>query len=167
MYKQSKPLKQPENSEHGFNYAMFLLNLSAKTETELRKKLTQRGYAAGVIDEVIKRLKEYDYINDVKYAESFIATMKSYKTYGYFAIRQKMALKLLQSTLVEKSLRVHFTLEDEREVMERYLEQQLPKTDNKIKSSAKKRFDKLPYEDKQKLMRKLASRGFRMDIILN
>lgn len=168
MYKQSKPLKHPQNSEHGFNYAIFLLNLSAQTEGEITRKMLRRGYVSHVIEEVVDRLKEYDYINDEKYIENFVNSMKSYRTYGYFAIKQKLLLKHLPINFIETRLNSYLSIKEERFIAQRYLTKELKSFVGSVEESkAFEVMSKLPFEEKQKLMRKLASRGFRMDSILS
>ncbi len=155
MFKKAKPLKNPEDVDHGYNYALFLLNLSMRTEGEIREKMKARGYIPKVIDEVIAKLHQDKYVNDEYYAEMFLENMKRFKYYGRFTVRRKMSENKLPKEIIESSLQEFFTAEDEREIAKHYIEKQF----GELKTVRK--FD---YEDKQKVMRKVLSRGFGMDV---
>ncbi len=157
MFKKAKPLKKPEDVEHAYNYALFLLNLRLRTEGEMRKKMTERGYTQSVVDETVAKLQKERFIDDDRYAEIFIENMKSYKQYGWFMMKKKLMEKLLPKEMIESKLEEFLTLEDEMAIAKRYVEKEFG-TIAKIK--------KFPYEEKQKVMRRLLARGFRMDAVL-
>ncbi len=156
MFKKSKPLKDPNNYEHGYNYALFLLNLSMRTCGEVREKMKNRGYDAEVIDKVINSLLEDRYLNDQNYAEVFINNMKNYKTWGRFMMKKKLYEKKLPKEMVDEELDKYVSEEDEVAIATRYVE----KNFGEIKA-----VKKLSYEDKQKIVARLASRGFGFGLI--
>jgi regulatory protein len=156
MFKKARPIKDPSNYDHGYKYALFLLNLSMRTEGELREKMRQRGYTSFVINEVINNLLQENYLNDANYAEVFINSMKNYKTWGRFMIQKKMYEKKLPQELINKSLNIFLTNQEEEEIAIRFLTK-LYSDLSEIRS--------LAYDEKQALKRKLLSRGFGMDIV--
>lgn len=158
MFKPAKPLKKPDDVEHGYEYALFVLNLSMRTEAELREKMSKRGYFPEVINNVIERLYKDRYIDDKRYAEVFIESMKRGKSYGQFMIRRKMIEKKLPKEIIQESMREFLSEEDECEIAIRYVE----KNFGALKSVAK-----LEYDEKQKIMRRLLSRGFAIDLVKN
>lgn len=155
MFKKAKPLKDPADYDHGYQYALFLLNLSMRTQNEIKEKMQRRGYASTVINEVINNLLQEKYLDDDNYAEVFINSMKSYKTWGRFMMKKKLMEKKLDSTLIEEKLAELVSAKDEKEIAKRYLERQF----KDINISG------LEYEEKQKVMRRLLSRGFGMDVV--
>ncbi len=58
--------------------AYRLLTYRDRTEYEISKKLQEKGFEPGIINEVIENLREYDLINDRKYVKRFIANNKFY-----------------------------------------------------------------------------------------
>lgn len=156
MFKPAKPLKKPDDEEHGYNYALFVLNLSMRTETEMKEKMLKRGYFPEVINKVIKRLIEDRYLDDKRYAEVFLESMKRAKYYGQFVIRRKMMEKKLPKEIIANTLKEFLSDEDEKEIATRYLEKNFGEL---------KTLGKLPYEEKQKIMRRLLSRGFGIDLV--
>ena len=153
MFKKSKPLKNPSDYDHGYQYALFLLNLSMRTVEEIREKMARRGYTATVINEVIDNLLQEKYLNDDNYAEVFINSMKNYKTWGRFMMKKKLIEKKLAKELIEQKLSELVSDEDELKSATRYLAREFK--DVEIKE--------LSYEEKQKIMRQLMSRGFGID----
>lgn len=155
MFKKSKPLKKPEDVDHGYEYALFLLNLSMRTEGELREKMKQRGYLPKVIDQVVKRLFDDRYLDDRHYAEVFIDSLKRYKYYGKFMMKKKLFEKKLPKEIIEQKLAELVSVDDERDIATRYVEK------NFAAIADVRKFD---YEEKQKVMRRILARGFGLDL---
>ncbi len=155
MFKKPKPLKDPSDYDHGYEYALFLLNLSMRTVAEMKQKMTLRGYDRKVIKEVINSLLEDKYLNDNNYAEVFISSMKNYKTWGRFMMKKKMYEKKLPQELIEEKLNELVTDDDEVEIAKKFLQRLYP--DLKV-------IKKLEYDEKQRVLRKLVSRGFGMNV---
>ncbi len=61
--------------------AMHLLSDMGRTESQLRTKLKQGGYAEDAVEAAIRYVKSFvGYINDVEYARSFIDSRKERKS---------------------------------------------------------------------------------------
>lgn len=52
--------------------AMHLLNIMARTEEQLRQKLIQNGYPKEIVEEAIRYVKSFGYINDEAYIRNFV-----------------------------------------------------------------------------------------------
>ncbi len=156
MFKKAKPLKDPSDFDHAYQYALFLLNLSMRTVGEMQEKMNKRGYEKKVINHVIEVLLEDKYINDENYAEIFINSMKNYKTWGRFMMKKKLYEKKLPKDLIEQKLEELVSEDDELEIATRYLQKDFK--DIKL-------IKKLEYQNRQKWVRKLMSRGFGMDVV--
>ncbi len=155
MFKKARALKDPSDYDHGYQYALFLLNLSMRTVGEVKEKMKQRGYDQKVIKEVINSLLQDKYLDDDNYAEIFINSMKNYKTWGRFMMKKKMYEKKLPAELIEEKLNELVSEKDEVESAKRFLIRLFPDL---------KAIKKLEYDEKQKVLRKLVSRGFGMDV---
>ena len=59
---------------------MHLLSDMGRTESQLRTKLKQGGYAEDAVEAAIRYVKSFGYINDVEYARSFIDSRKERKS---------------------------------------------------------------------------------------
>ncbi len=156
MFKKAKPLKKPDDAEHAYDYALFLLNIRLRTEGELRKKMRERGYVQEVIDSVASRLKDDRLIDDERYAEIYLDNMKSYKQYGFYQMKKKLMEKLLPIDLIENKLEEFVSESDEKKIAKKYLAKEYGEMEN---------IAGLEYAEKQKIMRRMLARGFRMNVV--
>ena len=71
--------------------AMHLLSDMGRTESQLRTKLKQGGYPDEAVEEAIRYVKSFGYINDAEYVRSFIDSRKEKKSKKeiYAALKQK------------------------------------------------------------------------------
>ncbi len=155
MFKKGKPLKKPDDAEHAYDYALFLLNLSMRTERELREKMATRGYFPNIIDEVVTLLFQDRYLDDARYAESYIESMKRHKYYGSYMMKKKLYEKKVPKEIIEEKLAELLSEEDEQEIATRYVEKNF---------APLKEVAKYEYDEKQKVMRRLMARGFNLDV---
>ena len=58
--------------QEAYQSAVRILGVREHNEYELRKKLKAKAYDDIIIDGVIEDLKQYDYLNEVRYAETFL-----------------------------------------------------------------------------------------------
>jgi regulatory protein len=156
LFKKGKPLKKPDDVDHGYDYALFMLNLRMRTEAEMREKMLNRGYFPEIVDAVIKRLYEDRYLNDEHYAEVYIESMKRYKYYGAFMMKKRLYEKKVPKEIIEEKLSELLTESDEIDIATRYIEKEFGPV---------KDVQKFPYDEKQKVMRRLLSRGFGIDVV--
>src|SRR3989338_6815139 len=113
-----------EENQKAYDYAMFLLNLRLRTEGELREKMRSKKYESGVVDEVIKRLKDLHYIDDQRFAEVYLENLKKYKSWGFYGIKKKLMEKRFPMPLIESVLSEGFSEEEELEVAKKFLKKQ-------------------------------------------
>jgi len=57
--------------ERAYLDAVRWLAVRSRTEAEVRRRLAGRGFAAGVIEDVIRKLKDLNYLDDQRYAERY------------------------------------------------------------------------------------------------
>lgn len=73
-----------------YDRALDLLTLRARSVSELRKKLIQKGEPAEAVDEAIERLKAQKFLDDEQYARQFARS----KVVGAGASRRRIAMEL-------------------------------------------------------------------------
>lgn len=138
------------------DYSLNALGRRALTETEIRKKLIIRSKklkgGEEEIPRVIERLNELKLIDDATYVRNFIRTHSALNPSGKFAIMRKLRLKGVDKDLFEE---IWEEVEpDEEGLMEAAVETFVRKKG--VVDSRKQQ---------EKLVRFLASRGFRGDAI--
>jgi len=130
-----------------FNKAFNYLNTTFKTAKQMREYLKKKGYDEIIINNVITKLKEYDYLNDKKFAEIFVNSYKS--KYGKNMLKNKLLNKGVSKQIIDEVLE---DFESEDNVIDKLLAK---KINNKPLTS-----DLLT-----KCIRFLSSRGFNYDEI--
>jgi regulatory protein len=73
--------------------AYLFLSYRARTEKEIRDRLQQAGYEDGVIDDVVVKLYELNYLNDTDFAEKFIESRQAERPTGRRAIAFELKRK--------------------------------------------------------------------------
>jgi len=151
--------KTQEQKERAYAYAVYLLSLKLRTEGEIKAKLKIKYQNEKIIEEVIEELKGLKYLDDERYAQVFLENLKKYKNFGYFGIKKKFIEKRLPSQLIEKTLSEGLSEEEELVIAKRLVKKYVVKPHNEITASSDL------YGARQKLAKKLASKGFRTGVI--
>lgn len=133
--------------------ALRIIERSYKTEKEIRDKLKQKGYEEKQIDNSIKFLKEYNFLNDNVYAKSFIKDKLNSK--GSQKIKYDLMRKGIAKDIIEENL-MGIDKSEEKEVA-------LNIGRKKYETIKKKESDN--YKASGKLYRFLISRGYSYDIV--
>ena len=63
---------------------------------ELTQKMRRKQFEDPIIERVLERLREYDYINDERLSEQVLAYLMKEQKYGAYMIKQKMKLRGLE-----------------------------------------------------------------------
>ena len=131
--------------------AIHLLTDTAKTEKGLREKLRQGHYPEDIIEQAMDYVRSFGYLDDRKYAESFVLSRKESKSRKeiYAALLQKgVSAEQIQEVLDEV-----YAEEGEREVIRKLI--------------LKKHVDVLQANEEElhKLYGYLARKGFRYEEI--
>lgn len=132
--------------------AMHLLEKMDRTEEQLRRKLMESGYPQELAEEAIAYVKSYHYIDDDRYARTFIRLNQERKSNG----RMKMDLlsRGISQDIIERALEEENETEQEQ-IISRLVE--------------KKHFDPdtATPQETQKIYQFLLRRGFRSSEIMH
>ena len=130
--------------------AMHLLSDMGRTESQLRTKLKQGGYPDEAVEEAIRYVKSFGYINDAEYVRSFIDSRKEKKSKKeiYAALKQKG----VDSDIIEQVFEeMDYGEEDSRQAIEALMRKRNYNPDS------------ADLKEKQKLMGYLMRKGFRYE----
>lgn len=137
--------------------AMNLLTYKPRSEQELRDRLLEKIWTnSGIVDEVIEKLRGYDYVNDEKYAASLAASKLRQKPVGRHRLRQELRRKKLDPEVVESALEIAFDEVSEEDLIDEAVEKRL-------------RIKGVPgtHADKKKLFDHLVRLGFDYELVRN
>ncbi|MFZ5353754.1 MAG: regulatory protein RecX [Bacillota bacterium] len=132
-----------------FNYCLRLLGKIGKTETEIRKKLTEKGYKSEAIDRTVEKLIGLDYINDERYTDAWLRQRQNSNL-----SRKIMFMKLLQKGI-------------DKDTIKAAIENISPDEYAAASRQAEKKLKTLKGEDKntkRKLFAFLYGKGYNLDI---
>lgn len=101
-----------EDKNKAYNYAISILSRRAKSEKELRLKMSQKGYENEYIDFTIDKLKQNKYIDDSDYSERFIRDKLSFSKYGKLKVREALYNKGIDKQIIDEKLNL-ISSEDE------------------------------------------------------
>jgi len=135
--------------------ALDYLAHKPRTEVEVRRTLKRRDIPAFVIDDVIARLYELEYLDDEAYAHDYAHNRFSSKKYGPVRIRRELEKRGIDRDLAESAVDTLFADEDATAAAWEH---------------AESRWSRLADEDdprhrRQKMYRYLRRRGFTSDTI--
>lgn len=143
-----------EEQKKANNYALTLLSKSFKTEKQIKDKMKLKGFEEEYINKAIDMMKDYGYINDTRYATSYVSDTVAFTKMGKNKIKNKLYEKGVDKDTINDVLN---DLVDDDQQFEAAL------------ALASKKFKSLKEPDKRKKNQKLTSflqyRGFSFDII--
>ena len=130
--------------------ALHLLEKQDRSEKNLRDKLKEGGYPSDIIDIAIAYIDDYGYLDDYRMACSHIRFYMESRSKR--RIQQDLMNKGIKSDVIERALEDEYTC-DETDQIQRLLEKKEYNT------------DEATYEQKAKMYRFLAGRGYSSDAI--
>ena len=143
------------------NYALRLLSKRSYTKQGLTEKLEKRAHKTkiqnkGVIIEILERLTELKYINDLDFCERFFEERCRLRPRGKYLLSQELRKKgIPKETLEEFWGSERGRAFDENPLAQKLVVARLSRLDAELST----------YEKREKLYRFLASRGFSVGTI--
>lgn len=146
--------KTQENPQfkQGYLYAVRLLTASKKSTKELLRRLKQKGYDAGIAQEILESLKNQGILNDRKMVDETIHWAKQAKRYGKKRISLELKKKGIAQNIIDEALE-NYSKDEERETAFQLAETRW----NKVKHLE-------PQKRKKRLFDFLVSRGFDFEL---
>lgn len=117
------PRKSPKrlDSEALWNYALRALSARAHSIAELREKLLQRAERAEDAASVLARLKQYGYLDDERFAETFSAARLENEGLGKFRVLHDLRKRRVAPRVAERAVERAYRDTDEIEMIEEFL----------------------------------------------
>lgn len=132
------------------NFALNKISYSQKSTYEIRQKLKEQKFSEDVIEKIIEYLDSYGFLDDESYVKSYIRDKDEISNWSRGKILFMLKRKHIDDNIIEDYI---YMISDEREAEKaRFF------ADKKIKND-------FSYENRAKIFRHLASKGFDVDII--
>ena len=139
-----------------FEYAVRSLGRQMRSEADLRRLMTRRvepgEQGEAVIQAVLPRLKEYGYLNDVSFAETYARLRQQNEKLGQRRVRQALKQKGIPDALIADTLEARYGSTNEETLAHAYLERKRLRKPENEKETAR-------------IMRRLVTAGFSTGVI--
>lgn len=114
-----------DNKNQAIKFAIKLLSIRKRSVFEMRNRLKRKEFGNDVIDEVIKELFEYKYLNDEKFAEAYINDRINFNPRGSFLIKKELREKGVAENIVDQKIKELFPEEKEIELARKAAEKKM------------------------------------------
>ena len=104
-----------------WEYALKSLGARAQSIGELREKLRRRAERAGDIDGVLARLKEHQYLDDRRYAESFASARLSNEKLGRTRVIRELRARRVAPAVAERTVEKVYQGVEESALIEEWI----------------------------------------------
>jgi regulatory protein len=139
-----------------YDDAVKSLGRAMRTEAELRRLMQQRvepgERGLAVIDAVVVRLREYGYLDDAAYAETFARLRQENEKLGARTVRQKLTQKGVPRALVEETIDARYAGVNEEALARQHVERKRLRKPENEKETAR-------------IMRRLVAAGFSTSVL--
>ncbi|MBM6615904.1 recombination regulator RecX [Desemzia sp. RIT804] len=133
-------LEKEDDFSKAFSRAVNYLSYSLRSEKEVRDDLEAHEFSLETAVDVIEKLKEMKYINDLTYAESYTRTAANLNGKGPYNIRQELKKRGIKETIIEQALleypieqRVENGVAVAKKVLKRAKQSSSKETTNKVR----------------------------------
>ena len=136
--------------------AFRILSARSCSEGELRDRLISRqGYNGDAVESCINKLKELDYVNDDRFAQSYASYRVGLRPLGRAKLERELALKKVPAKTIEAALDEVFGEAVEETLIDKAIQRRIRTHGRPAdRAAAKRMFDHL------------ARRGFEFDLII-
>jgi regulatory protein len=136
----SKP-KPPLDEAGLLDYAVKALGRRMRSEAEIRRLMAGRvehdPEGEALIARVLVRLKEYGYLNDTVFAETYTRLRQENEKFGQRRVRQDLQQKGVKPALIEETLTARYGQMDEAALARQHLERKRLKKPTSEKETAR------------------------------
>ncbi len=124
-----------------FDRAVNLLTYKPRSIMELRTRLMEKEWTnSAIVEEVIKKLESYRYLDDAQFAKNFASSKIRQKPIGKRVLKQKLAQKKLDKETVDAAIEKAFSETPEEEIIDRAIEKRLRGTGKPTERAEVKKF---------------------------
>lgn len=145
-----KEILKVDSYNRAKNMALKKISYSPKSSFEIKKKLSEKKFDEATIDKVISYLNSYGFLDDKAYVKSYISDKDELSRWSKNKIAYMLKSKHIDQNIIDEYISV---IGDDREY-------------EKARFFAEKKArDNFSFENRQKVFRHLAGKGFDIDII--
>lgn len=118
-------MEQENIKNQAMKFAMKLLSVRKRSVFEITKRLRQKKIAENIIDEIVKELFEYKYLNDKEFAEAYINDRINFNPRGNFLIKKELREKGVAENIIDEKMKKLLPAKKELELAKKAAEKKL------------------------------------------
>lgn len=118
-------MEQEDAKNQAMKFAMKLLTIRKRSVFEVTKRLRQKKFTENIINQVIKDLFEYKYLNDEEFAEAYLNDRINFNPRGSFLIRKELSEKGIAEDITNKKIEELMPEEKELKLAKKAAEKKL------------------------------------------
>ena len=111
--------------EKSLHYALYLLTYRDRSVNELWNLLLRKGYSEEEVSSVVETLCSWNYLNDRRFAETWVEARLRLKPMGPFRLEQELRRKGVADEVIEKVLGDVFSIVSEEELAQKLAEKKM------------------------------------------
>lgn len=147
---------EPLNEAGLFDYAVRSLGRQMRSEADLRRLMQRRAApdetGAAAIAAVVARLREYGYLDDAAFAETYARLRQEDEKLGQRRVKQDLKQKGIHDALIDETLAVRYGQTSEEALARAHMERKRLRKPENEKETAR-------------VMRRLVAAGFSTGVI--
>jgi regulatory protein len=117
------------DAEALWSYSLKLLGSRAQSSGEVRQKLLRRAESESDVETTIQKLREYGYLNDEKFAESYANWRKDNEGFGRMRVLRDLRQRRVAPNVAGTAVDQAFLGADEEQQVEAFLERKFRNVD--------------------------------------
>jgi len=102
-----------EETKQAHLYALKLVNYRPRCQSEVRRKMAEKGYAPEIIDETIDYLINYNFLNDEEFTRLYIESKIDINKYGFNRIRYQLGGMGIARDIIDRCIAEYSDTTDE------------------------------------------------------
>ncbi|MBI1791748.1 MAG: regulatory protein RecX [Acidobacteria bacterium] len=108
-----------------WDYAVKTLAGRSQSSSELRRKLAAKAERAEDVDAVLARLKEYGYLNDRQFAESYAGARLENRGLGKSRVLRDLRARRVAPAVAERAVAKAYSGVDENSLIEQFVDRKI------------------------------------------
>ncbi len=93
-----------EESHRATESALRLVSYRARSETEIRQRLSRKDFSAQAIDAAIAKMRDWGYINDQEFARQWVASRESHRPRSTRLMKRELASKGVDASTADRAV---------------------------------------------------------------
>lgn len=147
-------LEYETNLHKGINLALHYISFRPRSALEVKRYLVNKAIESEQIPEIIRRLEEQGYIDDLSFAEKWVEERMLLRPKGRYALRAELKEKGIKTEIIEQVLSKLDKKAEKKQALEFG------------RKKMKQSIDKPWHQVRDKIGRYLANKGYDIELIL-